>query len=69
MKLGMGTEETISTKTSKMSHLSISRTEKIALLPALFKPDFQLSYQKEKLRKFQRSFIDKSLLYQTSLNR
>ena len=52
-----------------MSDLSIPRTEKIALLPALFKPDFQLSYQKEKLRKFQRSFTDKSLLYQTSLKR
>ena len=39
-----------------MSDLSIPRTEKIALLPALFKPDFQYLYQKRKTEEISKKF-------------
>ena len=47
--------------------LLTSRTQKIAWWPPVFKPDFYIFSFNEQLRKILKSFIDKFLLYHTSL--
>ena len=46
----------------------ISRTEKIAWWPPAFKSDFYIFSYNDELRKIYRNFIEKFLLYYTSLN-
>ena len=48
-------------------YLSTSRTQKIAWWPPVFKPDSYIFPYNEQLRKILRNFIDKFLLYHTSL--
>ena len=47
--------------------LLITRTKKIAWRPPVFKPKFYIFSYIEQLRKIWRNFIDKFLLYHTSL--
>ena len=47
--------------------LLTSRTQKIAWWAPVFKPDFYIFPYNEQLRKIERKFIDKFLLYHTSL--